>query len=324
MVTPLQTLGHWFTGGKKPRQPPFPPNRPPPVPKRMSGHTHTYELEKTRSGKVSLLPFGRSTLALAEGAFDPILQNGHQVHIKQSSRIPEGPRARREHAFQATYDGPRHGKDYDAFNRMSDRRNDGLPYTYSLDGQSNDGRASAKGAKVEVSPARSGSSKGSSTDKSGSKGSNPSAQTHTPRPVMPSNASDRSIHSWRAGVSKAAPLVGPTKLAFDPTPALLAEELDIQSRRTAAVPAPCHVTIFPPGPQKAFATTLKPPKMVMRTATGQSAGPPPATGQPTNPGGMAGFPPFPPFPAFPTFPVFPSFPAFPTWPNFPAAQAQGR
>jgi hypothetical protein len=58
MVTPLQTLGNWFTSGKQPRQPALPRASPPPhhpraVLKGMSGHSHTYELEKSRSGAVS-------------------------------------------------------------------------------------------------------------------------------------------------------------------------------------------------------------------------------------------------------------------------------
>jgi hypothetical protein len=204
---------------------------------------------------------------------------------------------------------------------MSDRRNAGLPYTYSLGGASDDGRASVKVVKADVSPVRSGSSKATSPSNVSPKESKSPAKTHAPRPTLAPTGSDHSIHTWRTGISKASPPVGSPAPAFTSMPALLAEELDIQSRRTAAVPAPCHVTIFPPGPQKAHATKLAPPKMVMRTATGLPAGPAPSSNQRAGGGQGMGFPPFPPFPAFP---AFPSFPAFPAWPTFPAPQAHGR
>lgn len=209
---------------------------------------------------------------------------------------------------------------------MSDRRNAGQPYTYSLGRASDDGRAPAPVpvVKVDVSPVRSASSRRSSPARSASAQSKVSSKTQPHRPPLSTVASDRSIQSWRTGVSrdlppsKVVPPAGMHKLAFDPTPALLAEELDIQSRRTFAVPAPCHVTIFPPGPQKAHATALKPPKVVMRTSTGQSAGPDGSVQQGAGPSRGSGFPPFPPFPAFP------SFPAFPGWPTFPSPQAHAR
>ena len=155
------------------------------------------------------------------------------------------------------------------------------------------------------------------------RGPNP-IKAHAPRPSLAPTGSDRSIHTWRSGISKASPPAGAPKPAFTSMPPLLAEELDIQSRRTAAVPAPCHVTIFPPGPQKAHATKLAPPKIVMRTSTGQTAGPVTSSSHGAGAGHVTGFPPFPPFPAFPAFPSFPPFPAFPAWPTYPAPQAHGR
>jgi hypothetical protein len=209
---------------------------------------------------------------------------------------------------------------------MSDRRNAGLPYTYSLGGGSDSGHTSAKVQAPDVSPVRSATSKTSSSPKASSQGSGSKAstKTHAPRPSLAPSGSDRSIHTWRSGISKASPPAGAPKPAFTSMPPLLAEELDIQSRRTAAVPAPCHVTIFPPGPHKAHATKLAPPKIVMRTSTGQTAGPRSSSSHGAGAGQGTGFPPFPPFPIFPAFPSFPPFPAFPAWPTYPAPQAHGR
>jgi hypothetical protein len=306
MVTPLQTLGNWFTGGKKPR-----PSSAPPIKHvkqaRMSGYSHTYDLEKTRSGPVS--PDNREsidcvTLTDSMQGVNSYLQAGHHVRVHQSAHLPNTPGSRFKHEFDAAYTGPTGTKEHNAFNRISDRRNGGAPYTYSL------GTASVAGDSPKPAKA--------SIVESPAPKTTISSSTASPAPKLVVPPSPHSIQSWRTGVSRSVPPPAHPKPGVISTPAFLAEELDIQSRRTAAVPAPCHVTIFPHGPDKAQSSKLKPPTITMRTATGQAAGPVPAQGAG---GGGAGFPPFPPFPPFPAFPAFPSFPA---WPTFPQDQAHGR
>jgi len=303
MVTPLQTLGNWFTGGNNPRSSAAPTKHVKQA--RMSGYSHTYDLEKTRSGPVSCVRrYQTDGVPLTDAIPDQWLQAGHHVRVHQSAHLPVTPGSRFKHEFDAAYTGPTGTKEHNAFNRMSDRRNGGAPYTYSL------GTASVAGESPKPAKASTAESPASRTSKPSS--------TASPAPKSTVPPSPHSIQSWRTGVSRSVPASIHPKPGVISTTAFLAEELDVQSRRTAAVPAPCHVTIFPHGPDKAQATKLKPPTITMRTSTGQAAGPVSAQG---GGGGGTGFPPFPPFPPFPAFPAFPSFPA---WPTFPQAQAHGR
>jgi hypothetical protein len=86
MVTPLQTLGNWFTGGKKTHKQSTHPKNP----KRMSasGYTHTYELDKSRGGPVSISTQLQTTSTILTVAAD-------RTHIMststRSSTIPMVP-----------------------------------------------------------------------------------------------------------------------------------------------------------------------------------------------------------------------------------------